>query len=109
MLTVVVTEPAFQDIDETLHWLEERSAQGAANWYARYRSAIEMVRDNGRSFGLAPETGNYDESIHELTFSTRYGNAYRVLYIIRDETAFVLRVRGTGQTLLPHDDIIFPE
>ncbi len=109
MFTVKVTEPAFSDVDHIISWLEERSLSGAKNWRTAFDIALGRIARNALSFGLAPESLDHDEDVHELTFSTRYGHTYRVVYIVRSETVYVVRVRGTGQPILPPDEITFPE
>ena len=109
MFTVILTEPADSDVDGILQWLEERSPRGAKSWLNSYRHAIEAIRESGDSFGLAPESTDHPEDIREFTFSTRHGNTYRLVFIVRGDIVYVLRVRGTGQSLLSHDEIELPE
>lgn len=109
MFTVVLTEPADRDVDEILQWLKERSLRGASSWRSSYRRAIAVIQEHGDSFGLAPESIDHAEDIREFTFSTRHGNIYRLIFILRDDIVYVLRVRGTGQSLLSRDEIELPE
>ena len=109
MFTVILTEPADSDVDRILQWLEERSLRGAKSWLNSYRQAIAALRESADSFGLAPESTGHPENIREFTFSTRHGNTYRLVFILRADIVYVLRVRGTGQSLLSHDEIEFPE
>ncbi|MCA9142146.1 MAG: type II toxin-antitoxin system RelE/ParE family toxin [Planctomycetaceae bacterium] len=109
MYTVILTEPADSDVDDILQWLEDRSLQGAKSWLNSYQHAIQSLSKSANSFGLAPESADHREDIREFTFSTRHGNTYRLVFILRDDIAYILRVRGTGQSLLSANEIQFPE
>ena len=109
MYTVILTEPADRDVDDILCWLKERSLRGANSWLASYHRAIASVQEHAGSFGLAPESPDHPEAIHEFTFSTRHGNTYRLIFILCDNMVHVLRVRGTGQSLLSRDELNLPE
>ena len=109
IFTVDVTERAEHDVSSVLQWLRERSPRGAANWMNRYDHALKTLCANADGFGVAPEADESGEDLREITFKTRYGNAYRLVFIIRGEMGHVLRVRSTGQPLLTNDEIEFPE
>jgi plasmid stabilization system protein ParE len=109
IFTVDVTERAERDVSSVLQWLRERSPRGAANWLNRYHHALRTLRANADGFGLAPEADEPGEDLREITFKTRHGNAYRIVFIIRGEIVHVLRVRSTAQALLTSDELEFPE
>ncbi|MDA1050354.1 MAG: hypothetical protein O3C40_07715 [Planctomycetota bacterium] len=102
---VYVTDPAANDAFSIYQWLAERSAHGAANWKAAYRSALVKLQTTAGSFGLAPETVEFGEELHEMFFKTRSGHRYRLLFVIRGDIVHVARIRGPGQVLLSRDDI----
>ena len=106
---VIITAAAEHDADAIYLWLLKRSPRGANNWWTAFSHAIDSLRQNAQSFGLAPESTEPPEDVREVTFKTRHGRPYRLLFTIRDDFAYVLRVRGTGQPLLTPSEIEFPE
>ena len=58
--------------------------------------------------GIAPEAAGASEEVRQLTFKTRKGLWYRLLFIVRDDKVFVLHVRGPGQDLMAQTEIQFP-
>ena len=106
---VELTETAKADSDDTYDWLDKRSPAGAMNWWQAFLDALESLKQNADSFGLAYESSAYAEEIRELVFKTRYGNTYRLVFCIRADTVYVLRVRAPGQPPLSREDIAFPK
>ena len=106
---VEITHRAENDASSVLQWLRERSPRGAAHWLGRYHHALKLLRANANGFGKAPESVDCGEDLREITFRTRYGNTYRLVFLVRSDTVHVLRVRSTGQPLLTPDEIERPE
>ncbi|HUG68869.1 MAG TPA: type II toxin-antitoxin system RelE/ParE family toxin [Pirellulaceae bacterium] len=105
---VIVTDPAEEDADAIYIWLQHQSPRRSINWWRAFLRAIDSLRQNAQSFGLAPESTEHPDDVREFTFKTRYGRPYRLLFTIRDDVAYVLRIRSTGQPLLTNDEIVFP-
>lgn len=106
---VIITDPAEDDAGAIYLWLQRRSPRGAVNWWTAFLYAVDSLRRNAQSYGLAPESSDHPEDIREFTFSTQHGNTYRLVFILRDDIVYILRVRGTGQSLLSHVEIKLPE
>jgi plasmid stabilization system protein ParE len=105
---VIITKSAEADADEIYEWLRERSLLGATNWWNAFLRAVEALRKNAGSYGHAAESREIGGMLREHLFKTKHGNAYRIVFITRDEVIHVLRVRSYGQTLLTRDEIEFP-
>jgi plasmid stabilization system protein ParE len=106
---VIITDLAEDDAGAIYVWLQQRSPRGAVNWWAAFLRAVDSLRRNAESFGLAPESTDHHEEIREFTFKTRHGHPYRLLFTIRGDIVYALRVRSSGQPLLTSDEIEIPE
>lgn len=106
---VVVTEPAEKDADSIFEWLEQQSPAGARKWWLAFLEGLRTLERQASIYSLAPESAAFDESIRQLIFRTSHGRPYRILYVIRQTTVFVLRVRGAAQNLMDPADIEWPE
>jgi plasmid stabilization system protein ParE len=95
---VLVTEPADQDRDTCYRFIAQRSPDGGRSWLQAYEDAIDSLKFHPRR-GLAPESSDHEEDILQCLFKTRYGLMYRLLYLMRGETVYILHVRGPGQDL----------
>jgi len=97
---VVTLRAAQREYEEMLHYIAHRSKQGAvarANTFDMALSRIEAAAD---SFPLAVENGYVEFEVREALFRTRRGLVYRILFTIRQDSAFILHVRGPEQDLV---------
>lgn len=106
---VEVTQPADADADDIYRYIAQRSPQGARSWWQAFLDSLGELRRGPANLMNAPESDAFDEPLYQLLFSTRRGNTYRALFVVREETVYVLRVRGFGQRLVLPDDIMPPE
>jgi plasmid stabilization system protein ParE len=102
---VVVLPEATQDADAIFEWIEFRSREGASRWYAAFLKTLESLKSNPERCGRAPEAAFVAAEIRQITFKTRRGNVYRILFLIRDGEVLVLHIRGPGQPLLTPDEL----
>jgi plasmid stabilization system protein ParE len=102
---VELTRRAEVDVDGILGWLRERSPQGAAAWC----EVLDKLRKQPTAYGLAPEDTDRQDEIRHVVFKTRRGRRYRALFMIRNQTVFVLHVRGPGQDVVRTDELEVPE
>ena len=96
---VHITTRALREIDEALAWLSERAPAAAARWHERLLEAVRSLEDNPARCGLAPESEWYPGELRQLLYGKRRG-VYRILYEIRGNTVYILRVRHSAQALL---------
>ena len=106
--SVTVTAAAERDLRTIIDWLEQRSHSGAETWYRRWLEVLARLEESGDAIGVAPEDEDHEETIRQVLFKTRRGLPYRALFIVRDETLFVIHVRGPGQDLISPDEMELP-
>jgi plasmid stabilization system protein ParE len=98
-----ITAKALREIDEALAWRVQQSVAGAIRWYVKLMDAVRMLADNPEQWALAPESDWYP-GVRHLIFGNKR-RAYRILFEIRDDTVYILRVRHGAQNLLGPDDM----
>ncbi len=101
--TVRFTARALGEIDSAFAWLSERSP-AAVRWYEQLSRSIQSLEENPKRWGLAPEDEWYEGELRQLLHGKRRG-VYRVLFEIRGNTVYVLRVRHSAQELLESGDL----
>ncbi|MBW8886835.1 MAG: type II toxin-antitoxin system RelE/ParE family toxin [Fibrobacteres bacterium] len=84
-------------MEEIYAYIEKDSAANAAKWADRLMRKIEGIKDFPKAGRVLPELDSV--SIREIVF----GN-YRIVYKVREETAFILTVRHFKQ-ILPLKDL----
>lgn len=102
-----ITARAKADRTTCFDYIARRSPEGALAWLSAFESAVEALLIQPR-YGEAPESRGHDETIRQKIFKTKYGLPYRLLYIIRGETIYIIHVRGPGQDLMNPDDVEVP-
>lgn len=107
--SVSLTDGASSDIRAILQWIDDRSPAGALIWYRRWQDVLQTLRERADKFAVAPESEGHPETIRQAVFKTRRGRPYRALFMIRDQSVFVLHVRGPGQNLLGPDEVREPQ
>lgn len=105
---VELTSRAQRDLDGILGFLVSHSKRGATNWLRRWDEVVEQLTATPETCNFAPENEDHDEEIRHVLFKTRRGKTYRALFIIRNDTVFILYLRGPGQNLMKPDEIRFP-
>jgi plasmid stabilization system protein ParE len=101
---VHITDKALAEIDETLGWYAERSMAAAVRWYIKLKEAIRSLEDNPEQWGLAAESEWYPCELHEMLYGKKRG-MYRVLFEIRGDTVYILRVRHGSRDFLAPGEI----
>jgi plasmid stabilization system protein ParE len=102
--SVHITARALREIDEALTWISERSPAAAARWHGELLEAVHSLEENPERCGLAPESEWYSGEIRQLLHGKRRG-VYRILFEIRGDTVYILRVRHSAQALLKPDEL----
>lgn len=105
---VETTARAERDRQKCYDYIFERSPQGAAKWADAYEGTLESIELSPHR-GFAPENNFYDDEVRQTLFKTRLGSTYRVIFIIRGETIYILHVRGAGQDVMAREDIELPD
>ena len=102
--TVHITARALREIDEALEWLSERSRATAGRWHQQLLEAVRSLEDNPERCGLAPENEWYPGELRQLLHGKKRG-VYRILFEVRGNTVYVLRVRHSARALLEPDEL----
>ncbi len=106
--SVQVTRDAERELRIIIRWLRERSQSGAEAWLRRWAEVLDELSNSPESFGIAPEDEETEDCIQQAIFRTRKGLPYRALFLVREETVFVLHVRGSGQDRIAPEDLHTP-
>lgn len=102
---VEVTRKAFSDAETVYLWIAEQSSlEAAAQWYNGLFNAIATLDTFPTRCSLAPESKDLGREIRQLLYGKRHA-VYRVLFEIRGETVFVLRVWHGARDQLQAGDI----
>jgi plasmid stabilization system protein ParE len=97
---IIVQPAADEELQQAAHWIAQYSPEKATLWYFDALQAIESLRNFPARCPFAPERKTFKMEIRHRLF-----DKYRILFVIEDETVYVLRVRHQAQqTLQPDDD-----
>jgi plasmid stabilization system protein ParE len=102
---IVVLPEANRDADRIFEWIENQSREGAGRGYAAFLKTLESLKNNPDRCGRAPEAALVAAEIRQITFKTRRGGVYRILFLVCDDEVLILHVRGPGQPLLTPDEL----
>jgi plasmid stabilization system protein ParE len=96
---VEVTQSAERDAHEAYAWIAADSPANALRWFDSLFEALQSLESFPTRCAVAPESEAVGEEIRQLLF----GN-YRVLFLVRKQTVFVLHVRhGSRQTMIAEE------
>jgi plasmid stabilization system protein ParE len=94
------TDKALVDAGEAYFWINEHLEHAALRWYEGLMKAFRSLEKNPLRCPIAPESLFFEEEIRQLI----YGK-YRILFTIKGEKVFVLRVRhGAQEYLKPEEE-----
>ena len=102
--SVRFTALALAEIDSHLAWLSTQSSAAAARWHQRLLEAIQSLETNPERCSLAPENDWYSGELRQLLYGKKRG-VYRILFEVRGDIVYVLRVRHGAQDLLEPGDL----
>lgn len=96
---VEITEPAEGDAREAVRWIAQYAPEKASLWYFDFLAAADSLQEFPARCPLAPESSEVRELRH-LLFSK-----YRIIFLIDDETVYILHVRHQKQKPLSPDEV----
>jgi plasmid stabilization system protein ParE len=102
--SVQITARALREIAEALEWLSEQSPLAAVRWHQRLQEAVRSLEKNPERCGLAPESEWYPGELRQLLHGKKR-RIYRILFEVRGDTVYILRVRHAAQELLEPEDL----
>lgn len=100
---VELARTAERDIEVTYEWLKQRNPRQADRWFRNLMNKLATLQDKPHRCALAVENDNFSEEIRQLLYGKR-PQTYRVLFIIREEIAYVIHVRHSKQAPLTEKD-----
>jgi hypothetical protein len=89
-----------RDVEATLRWIEARSQSGAESWHRAYLQSLTRLATAADTFGEALES-TAELGIRELSFGTRRGRTFSILFTIRGSKVYIQHVRDSAQLELP--------
>jgi plasmid stabilization system protein ParE len=96
---VQITEQAEAELNEAYEWIASQSLEQAVIWFNGLVEAADTLSTFPERCPRAPESTELDLEIRQLL----YGK-YRLMFIVRDDTVYLLHVRhGARQHLRPED------
>lgn len=96
---VEITEKAQEEVREAVRWIAQYSPDKAALWHFELMRKVGSLEDFPARCPLAMEGKTHGQEMRSLIF-----DRYRILFIIDDETVYVLRVRHQAQDVVNPDD-----
>jgi plasmid stabilization system protein ParE len=96
---IEITEPAEEDASEAVQWLAQYSPEKASLWYFDFLEAADSLQKLPARCPIAPESSETKELRHLL-----FGK-YRIIFLIDDETVYILHVRHQRQKPLLPDEV----
>jgi hypothetical protein len=100
-----LTAQAEADIARIHGRLSRQSARSAEEWYESFCDAVERLRTNPFTCGLAFENSAFDEELRHLLFGTRKRRTFRALFVVREDQVRILAIRGPGDRPIRTDDV----
>ena len=101
---VELTPIAEAQIENAYRWYREQNPEFADRWFRGLMNTIATLQEKPRRCALAIEHEIFLEEVRQLLHG-KAKNIYRVLFVIRDTTVYVLYVRHSAQAPLTIDDL----
>ena len=102
------TDSASKDAENAYLWIRKRSPSAAVRWFNGLADLVESLETFPKRSSVAPESEESPEEIRQILYGKR-PHSYRVLFIIRKQTIYVIHVRHGARRHLIADEIEFPK
>ena len=100
---IEISERAYSDLESVIDFLKVQSRPSAHRWYVRIRNAFVSLQRFPARCSLATDLGLPGRTIRQL-FHGKRPHVYRILFEVRAQTVFILRVvHGKQDQLNPAD------
>jgi plasmid stabilization system protein ParE len=104
--TVVVSEPAERELEESARWWEEnRSREQSLRWYKGFLKAIRSLSQNPERCPLARENELFAADIRELHYGLGSRPTHRAVFTLLSDIVLVLTVRHVARADLTVNDL----
>jgi plasmid stabilization system protein ParE len=105
-IRVVLTRRAESELEGAADWWAAyRSPSQAARWYAGFSDALASLSQKPERCPFAPENGRFPYEIRELYYGLGSRPTHRAVFTIRREMVLVLTIRHAAQTDLREEDL----
>src|SRR5689334_22619372 len=104
---VELADSAEADAEVAYLWLRAHFPDTAARWFNGLYAAIDTLSKLPLRCPLAPEAAEIGMPLRQLLYGRR-PHVYRVLFLVRRKTIYVLHVRHGARDRLHADDIVIP-
>jgi plasmid stabilization system protein ParE len=89
--TVLITEPAQEELDAAYLWLAEQTAQHGPAWHNGLVDAIISLEANPERCPVVQGARGEPETVRQLLYGDKR-HGYRILFTIRGEKVIVLHI-----------------
>lgn len=101
---VEITPIAEAQIEQAYRWYRERNPDFADRWFRGLMNAIATLQEKPQRCALAVEHEIFPEQVRQLLYG-KSKNIYRVLFMVREQTVYILYVRHSAQAPMTVDDL----
>jgi plasmid stabilization system protein ParE len=99
---VETTAAAEQEADAILDWLlSQHAGDVCTRWFLALRDAIASLSQFLDRCALAPESAIFPFEVRQLLYGLA-PHVYRILFMTRDETVYILHIRHGRRQLIKH-------
>ena len=100
---VRISRKAEIEIEAAYEWLKQSNASYADRWFQGLMNRLATLQEKPKRCSLATENNVFPEEVRQLLYGKRK-NVYRILFVIRESTVFIVYVRHSKQALLTAED-----
>jgi len=100
---VILTSEAEADLRKASSYIRRDNPRAASAWLKGARQRIKTLAQYPERCILAPESASFNEPIRELLYGHGNRGTYRILFVLFDDTVFVLHIRHGAMLPLKPD------
>ncbi|WP_204103179.1 MULTISPECIES: type II toxin-antitoxin system RelE/ParE family toxin [Spirulina sp. CCY15215] len=100
---VRISRKAEIEIEVAYEWLKKRNANTADRWFRGLMNKLATLQDKPQRCAFAIENEIFPEEVRQLLYGKR-NNVYRILFVIRDDTVYIIHIRHSKQAPLTVQD-----
>jgi len=90
---VILAPDAEADLSAAYRYIRRRAPRAARDWIRSARQSVRSLAHHPERCPLAPESALFDEPIRELFLGAGNRGVYRILFVVIDQSVYVLHVR----------------
>jgi plasmid stabilization system protein ParE len=90
---VIVTPAAEDDLRTAYRYISREAPVAAREWIRRARRSAKSLAHRPERCPLAPESASFEQPIRELFFGSGNRGTYRFLFVMLEQTVYILHVR----------------